>query len=114
VRTQPRAFAGTAVALIAAAIVLAMGTGSIAAPGGQDQGTGPFPGDPIQGKDKDNRKGRAAPTAGQRARADEVHARARWNEFGTPAMLTSTGAPLAEGLQGGSRGRRTGIRLHQS
>ena len=65
-RTQPRAFAGTAVALIAAAIVLAMGTGSVAAPGGQDQATGPFPGDPVEVKDKDNRKGRAAPTAGQR------------------------------------------------
>ena len=97
-RTQPRAFAGTAAALIAAAIVLAMGTGSVAAPGGQNRGTGGFPGDPIEVKDKDNRKGRAAPTAGQTARADEVDARARWNEFGTPAMLTSTGAPLAEGL----------------
>jgi hypothetical protein len=59
---------------------------------------GGFPGDPIEVKDKDNRKGRAAPTAGQTARADEVGARARWNEFGTPAMLTSTGTPLAEGL----------------
>jgi extracellular elastinolytic metalloproteinase len=98
VRTQSRAFAGTAVALIAAAIVLAMGTGSIAAPGGQDQATGPFPGDPIEVKDKDNRKGRVAPTAGQRARADGVGAQARWNEFGTPAMLASTGRPLAEGL----------------
>jgi hypothetical protein len=57
-----------------------------------------FPGDPIEVKDKDNRKGRAAPTAGQTARADEVDARVRWNEFGTPAMLTSTGTPLAEGL----------------
>jgi extracellular elastinolytic metalloproteinase len=98
VRTQPRAFAGTAVALIAAAIVLAMGTGSIAAPGGQDQATGPFPGDPVEVKDKDNRKGKVAPSAGQKASADEVGARARWNEFGTPAMLASTGRPLAEGL----------------
>ena len=63
-RTQSRAFAGTAVALIAAAIVLAMGTGSIAAPGGQDQATGPFPGDPIEVKDKDNRKGRVGPDRG--------------------------------------------------
>ena len=62
-RTQPRAFAGTAAALIAAALVLAMGTGSFAAPGGQNRGTGGFPGDPIEVKDKDNRKGRAAPTA---------------------------------------------------
>jgi len=99
VRTPSRAFAG-ATALIAAALVLAMGPGSVAAPG-QDSdpgGPGPFPGDPVEVKDKDSRTGRAAPTAQQRARADEVGARARWNAFGTPATLTSTGDPLASGL----------------
>ncbi|MGH8825459.1 MAG: M36 family metallopeptidase, partial [Jiangellaceae bacterium] len=98
-RTPPRAFAG-ATALIAAALVLAMGPGSIAAPG-QDKGPGGpgrFPGDQVEVKDKDAREGRAAPSARQRAKADEVDARARWNEFGTPAALASTGDPLAEGL----------------
>jgi extracellular elastinolytic metalloproteinase len=99
VRTPSRAFAGAA-ALIAAALVLTMGPGSVAAPG-QDQapgGPGRFPGDQVETKDKDNRKGRAAPSARQQAKADEVGARARWNDFGTPATLTSTGDPLASGL----------------
>jgi extracellular elastinolytic metalloproteinase len=99
VRTPSRAFAGAA-ALIAAALVLTMGTASVAAPG-QDQapgGPGRFPGDQVETKDKDNRKGRAAPSARQQAKADEVGARARWNDFGTPATLTSTGDPLATGL----------------
>ena len=98
-RTPSRAFAGAA-ALIAAALVLTMGTASVAAPG-QDQapgGPGRFPGDQVETKDKDNRKGRAAPSARQQAKADEVGARARWNDFGTPATLTSTGDPLATGL----------------
>ena len=98
-RTPSRAFAGAA-ALIAAALVLTMGTASVAAPG-QDHapgGPGRFPGDQVETKDKDNRKGRAAPSARQQAKADEVGARARWNDFGTPATLTSTGDPLATGL----------------
>jgi len=99
VRTPSRAFAGAA-ALIAAALVLTMGPGSVAAPGqGQaPEGPGRFPGDQVETKDKDNRKGRAAPSARQQAKADEVGARARWNDFGTPATLTSTGDPLASGL----------------
>jgi len=99
VRTPSRALAGAA-ALIAAALVLTIGPGSVAAPGqGQaPEGPGRFPGDQVETKDKDNRKGRAAPSARQQAKADEVGALARWNDFGTPATLTSTGDPLASGL----------------
>jgi extracellular elastinolytic metalloproteinase len=100
VRTPSRAFVGTTAVLSAAVLVLAMGPGSTAAPG-QDRGSGevgPFPGDPVEVKDKDSRTGRVAPTAQQRARADDVGAQARWNAFGTPAVLASTGSPLADGL----------------
>ncbi|HEU0212699.1 MAG TPA: M36 family metallopeptidase [Jiangellaceae bacterium] len=96
-RTPSRAFAG-ATALIAAALVLAMGPGSVAAPGQDSDPAGPFPGDRLEVKDKDNREGRVQPSAQQQARADEVGARARWNAYGTPAMLVSTGDPLATGL----------------
>ena len=44
----------------------------------------------------DNRKGRLAPTSGQRAAA--AGAEARWNALGTPATLTATGEPLEAGL----------------
>jgi len=100
VRTPSRAFAGAA-ALTAAALVLAMGPGSVAASGVQDRGSGEpggFTGDSSKVKEKDNRKGRVAPSARQLARVDDVGARARWNNLGTPAVLTSTGRPLAQGL----------------
>ncbi len=101
-RTTSRAFAGTTAALTAAAFVLAMGTSSSAAPDGRtNDSSGGFPGDPIEVKDKDNRPGRVAPSTVQRARAKEVGLRARWNNYGTPAVLASTGRPLAAGLRGG-------------
>ncbi len=98
-RTPSRASAWATVAT-AAALVLALGPGSIAAPG-QGSGSGDpgtFPGDAIEVKDKDSREGRLAPSARQQARAAGVDARARWNDLGTPAVLSSTGEPLAEGL----------------
>ena len=47
---------------------------------------------------RDNRIGRIGPTSLQRERAAELGARVRWNAFGTPEMLASTGKPLAQGL----------------
>jgi hypothetical protein len=62
--------------------------------GGSDgfQGAGADP------KDKDNRKGTVAPSQQQRDLAGSLGVRARWNDFGTPAVLAPTRAPLAEGL----------------
>jgi extracellular elastinolytic metalloproteinase len=99
VRTPSRASAW-ATAATAAALVLALGPGSLAVPGqGSDSGDpGTFPGDATDVRDKDTRDGRLAPSARQQARADAVEAQARWNDFGTPAVLSSTGAPLAVGL----------------
>jgi extracellular elastinolytic metalloproteinase len=101
VRTSSRALAGTIALLTAAVFALASGPGSLAAtPGGQvrDSGRSTYQGDQSRARDKDNRKGRVAPTARQRARADAAGARARWNGFGTPAVLAATSRPLASGL----------------
>src|SRR5262249_52922019 len=67
----------------------------------QERGSGDgraYPGDPQARKDKDNRKGWVGPAASQRARAEQLGVQARWNGFGTPSVLRSTGAPLATGL----------------
>jgi extracellular elastinolytic metalloproteinase len=101
VRTPSRALAGTTTVLVAAVLVLAAGSGGNAAPG--DPARAPAQARQVQGdgshnKIKDNRKGRVAPTPEQRDRAAALGARARWNAFGTPATLTSTGRPLAVGL----------------
>ncbi len=99
-RAPTRTLAGAA-ALTAAALVLAMGPGSVSASGEQGRGTGEpgtFPGDSLEAKERDSRKGRVAPSARQLAAVKEAGARARWNDFGTPAVLASTGRPLAEGL----------------
>ena len=100
-RTHSRAFAGSVALLTAVVLVLASGSGSSAAPtGGQAKGqaAGKIPGDEAKDKIKDNRTGRIAPTSRQREKAAAVGARARWNALGTPAVLASTGAPLATGL----------------
>ena len=101
VRTPSRAFAGTAAALVAGALVLAAGSSTRAAPAtprAAQAGTVTVPGDSTDAKVKDNRAGRAAPTARQRDRASAVGARARWNALGTPATLTASDRPLAGGL----------------
>jgi len=54
--------------------------------------------DDSESLDEDNRQGRVEPSASQRASATAVKARARFNDLGTPAMLTSAGRPLASGL----------------
>jgi hypothetical protein len=61
-------------------------------------GAAGFQGDDHRSRDKDNRPGRVAPTHGQEDLARAAKARARWNNFGTPAVLTSTRSPLAQGL----------------
>jgi len=100
-RTHSRAFAGSVALLTAAVLILASGSGSSAAPTGgpaKGQAAGKIPGDEAKDKIKDNRTGRVAPTSRQREKAAAVGARARWNALGTPAVLVSTGAPLATGL----------------
>lgn len=91
---------GSAALIVVGALVAAMGpVGAVA--GGQEPGSGgdgSFQGEHEGLKDKDNRKGRVAPSQRQRDLARSLDARARWNNFGTPAVLASAGAPLAEGL----------------
>ena len=102
-RTRSRAFAGTIALLTAAVLVLATSPGSsVADPGGGAQADaqrttpGGAPGEQQKSKVRDNRAGRIDPTVRQRERAAGL--RARWNALGTPAVLASTGAPLATGL----------------
>jgi extracellular elastinolytic metalloproteinase len=96
--------------LVVLAVVLVLVGVSAAAAGsgvgavtsnGQERGSGDgraYPGDAQVSKDKDNRTGWVGPTASQHARAEQLGAQARWNGFGTPSVLRSTGAPLATGL----------------
>ncbi|MFC0006572.1 M36 family metallopeptidase [Micromonospora siamensis] len=103
-RTPSRAFAGTTALLLAAGLVLTAGSTGQAAPPDQDNptatqaGPGHLPGDRTGTGSRDNRPGRVDPTSGQRDRAAQAGARARWTDFGTPATLASTGRPLATGL----------------
>ncbi len=101
-RTHTRALAGTAALLTAAVLVLVGGSSALSAAPGAPQARGEAtarpPGDDVRTKIKDNRTGQLAPTSRQRDRAAAVKARVRWNALGTPAVLASTGAPLATGL----------------
>jgi extracellular elastinolytic metalloproteinase len=98
-----RSFAipGLATIVTLGALALAGSPGSLASPG-EESPSGPSQGGFISDGpgplDQDNRKGRVEPTARQRALAAAVEARARFNDLGTPRMLTSTGRPLASGL----------------
>ena len=98
-RTPSRALAGTTTGVIAAALVLTAATSGNAAPANPARAhaeTSKVQGDDHHAKIKDNRRGRTAPTAGQRTAA--AGADASWNAFGTPATLTATSQPLASGL----------------
>ncbi|HEU6445388.1 MAG TPA: hypothetical protein VFL61_10060, partial [Gaiellaceae bacterium] len=101
-RTQSRVVARSIALLFGVVLALAAGTGSVlATPGAQDRSQrdpAGIQGDRQDNKIRDYRIGRIAPTSRQRERAAEVGARALWNAFGTPAMLMSTGKPLAHGL----------------
>src|ERR671910_757032 len=98
-----RSFAmpGLATLVTLGALALAGSPGSLASPG-EESPSAPsqsgFIGDGPGPLDQDNREGRVEPTARQRGLAAAVAARARFNALGTPAMLTSTGRPLASGL----------------
>jgi extracellular elastinolytic metalloproteinase len=100
VRTPPRALARTTAFLVAGLVMLAVGSGGPAAgqPAGAWAEKAQVPGDNASTKVKDNRTGRVDPTASQRERAAQLRARVRWNALGTPAVLASTGVPLAAGL----------------
>ncbi|GIE82168.1 hypothetical protein Aph02nite_81180 [Actinoplanes philippinensis] len=100
-RTPSRAMAATTTAFVAAALVLAPGAGSSAAPTAPAQaaGTPEVHGDQDHADIIDNRKGTVAPTSAQRSLAAKTKTSARWNAFGTPASLTAvTAEPLASGL----------------
>ena len=92
---------GLATLVTLGALALAGSPGSLASPG-EESPSAPsqsgFIGDGPGPLDQDNREGRVEPTARQRGLAAAVAARARFNALGTPAMLTSTGRPLASGL----------------
>ncbi|HEX6682137.1 MAG TPA: M36 family metallopeptidase [Candidatus Limnocylindrales bacterium] len=98
-RTSPRAFTRTAAFLVAGLVVFAAGSGGLASPqSGFQTETAKAPGDHATTKVKDNRAAKADPTLRQRQRAGQLAATVRWNALGTPAVLASTGAPLATGL----------------
>jgi extracellular elastinolytic metalloproteinase len=88
--------------VLAALLVTAAATGSGpagAAPGRAEPPAGApdARGDAHSPRDKDNRTGTLAPTAGQRARASRVDAPVQWNALGTPSAF----GPAAEGLATG-------------
>src|SRR5918996_660998 len=100
---MPRSFAmpGLATIVTLGALALAGSPGSLASPGEESPSAprqGGFISDGPGPLDQDNRKGRVEPTARQRALAAAVGARARFNDLGTPGVLTSAGRPLASGL----------------
>ncbi|GHJ53386.1 hypothetical protein Nm8I071_26930 [Nonomuraea sp. TT08I-71] len=100
-RTPSRATTGATALLLAAGMVLTAGAGGQAAPRDEiptQAQPGHLPGDSHDSKTKDNRKGRTGPTDRQQDRAAALGARVRWTDFGTPAVLTATGRPLATGL----------------
>ncbi len=99
-RTSPRAFTRTTAFLVAGFVVIASASVGEAAPqqAGVRVQTADAPGDHVTAKITDNRTGKAEPSALARQRAGQLGARVRWNALGTPAVLVSTGAPLATGL----------------
>ncbi|GIE95324.1 M36 family metallopeptidase [Paractinoplanes rishiriensis] len=100
-RTPSRALSAAATMLVTSALVLAggSGTGNAAAAAPAAVPVAKAPGDDHHEKLTDNRRGRIAPTTGQRNHAAATGAQARWNTLGTPATLTAPpGGPLAAGL----------------
>jgi extracellular elastinolytic metalloproteinase len=95
------AMPGLATVVTLGVLALSVPPGSQASPGQEGpsatSGTG-FIGDGPGPRDQDNRRGRVQPTARQRGLARGAAARARFNDLGTPATLSSTGRPLASGL----------------
>src|SRR5262245_1810834 len=93
---------GLAIIVSLGALVIGGTPGSLAAP--DDEGSAaPAPSGLVRGEeslDVDNRQGRVEASARQRTLAAGVKARARFNELGTPEMLTarSAGQPLDSGL----------------
>jgi hypothetical protein len=97
-----KSFVNSGLAAVVALGVLVVGNSpGLAAPNNENRATAGESGllrDDARSLDKDNREGRAEPTARQRGLATAVNARARFNNLGTIGMLTSTGRPLASGL----------------
>jgi extracellular elastinolytic metalloproteinase len=92
---------GLTIVLAFGALTLGNSPSGLAAP--DDEGAAPAPSGLVRGADsldKDNRKGHVDASARQVALAKAVKARARFNDLGTPEMLTarSVGQPLASGL----------------
>jgi extracellular elastinolytic metalloproteinase len=83
--------------------VLAMAAPPVSQAGPAQEGPsapneGGFIGDGRGSLDRDNRRGRVQVTTRQRGLATAAAARARFNDLGTPATLSSPGRPLASGL----------------
>ncbi len=79
------------------AVVLTTATGSFATPGGSTAGPPNIQGEGGTLQDVDNRMGRKAPSATQRALV-KAGSEARFNKFGAPGALSNTGKYLAAGL----------------
>ena len=79
------------------AIVLATATGSFATPGGSTAGPPNIQGEEGTLQNVDNRTGRTAPSATQRALV-KAGSEARFNKFGAPGALSDPGTYLAAGL----------------
>jgi extracellular elastinolytic metalloproteinase len=90
---------GLAIIVALGALTIGGSPGGLAAP--DEESRAPTPSGLVRGAeslDVDNRQGRVEASARQRTLANAVNARVRFNDLGTPRMLTSTERPLASGL----------------
>ena len=91
----------TATALVAATAIISTAPVGAAANRSDEQRSIGIQGDTQDTKaysDKDNRKGKIAPSTRQRSLVAGSRQTARWNKFGTPAALTAQRGALATGL----------------
>ncbi len=90
------------------AIVLATATGSFATPGGSTAGPPNIQGEGGTLQNVDNRTGRKAPSATQRALV-KTGSEARFNKFGAPGALSAPGHVPRRGPAGQRRRSRAGV-----
>jgi hypothetical protein len=99
---RPFTISGLAIIVALGALTIGGSPGGLAAPD-EESRAAPPPSGLVRGAeslDVDNRQGHVQASDRQRTLATEVEARARFNDLGTPRMLTarSVGQPLASGL----------------
>ncbi|MDP9384650.1 MAG: M36 family metallopeptidase [Actinomycetota bacterium] len=85
-------------AVLAGLALAGGGAGSAVAAEDEHGHTQGFQNEDAPDFNRDARTGRVAPTAAQRAAADRLGTRVRWNAFGTPSTLIRHGGYLATGL----------------